>query len=67
MRHPLRCASWTAVAADLADPSWAGALLAAGFDPSKPTVWVAEGECSAWGGVLAIRLCQLVWPSGRQL
>lgn len=43
VRFPLRCASWTAVPCDLQDPSWADALLAAGFDPSKPTVWVAEG------------------------
>lgn len=42
-RFPLRCGSWAAVAADLSDPSWADALLAAGFDPEKPTVWVAEG------------------------
>lgn len=42
--HPLRCGHWAAVAADLSDPSWADALLAAGFDPSRPTVWVAEGE-----------------------
>eukprot|EP00887_Chlorella_sp_A99_P003190 scaffold9.g3190.t1 len=34
--HPLRVATWT-------QPSWLGALRAAGFDPAKPTVWVAEG------------------------
>ncbi|KAL4434648.1 hypothetical protein ABPG77_002771 [Micractinium sp. CCAP 211/92] len=42
-RFPLRCGSWASVPADLGDPAWADALLAAGFDPSKPTVWVAEG------------------------
>ncbi|MGA7206123.1 MAG: SAM-dependent methyltransferase [Specibacter sp.] len=30
------------VAADLAQP-WQGPLLAAGFDPSRHTVWIAEG------------------------
>ncbi len=44
-RFPLRCGSWASVPADLGDPAWADALLAAGFDPSKPTVWVAEGAC----------------------
>ena len=44
VRYPLRCGSWTAVACDLCDPAWAQALLAAGFNPSRPTVWVAEGE-----------------------
>lgn len=34
---------WVAVAADLASPDWLDALEAAGFDPHKPTVWVAEG------------------------
>lgn len=43
VRFPLRCGFWAAVACDLADPAWAEALLAAGFDPRKPTVWVAEG------------------------
>ncbi|KAL4447524.1 hypothetical protein ABPG75_004743 [Micractinium tetrahymenae] len=42
-RFPLRCGSWSAVPADLSNPSWADALLGAGFDPEKPTVWVAEG------------------------
>lgn len=31
-----------AVAIDLRD-DWPGALLAAGFDPAKPTAWIAEG------------------------
>lgn len=44
VQFPLRCGSWTPVACDLGDPSWADALLGAGFDPAKPTVWVAEGE-----------------------
>ncbi|PSC68451.1 general transcription factor IIH subunit 2 [Micractinium conductrix] len=43
VRFPLRCGSWTGVRCDLGEPSWAEALLAAGFDPSQPTVWVAEG------------------------
>ncbi|GLU48167.1 SAM-dependent methyltransferase [Nocardiopsis ansamitocini] len=32
----------TVVRADLRD-DWPGALLAAGFDPRRPTVWLAEG------------------------
>ncbi|MEV7623594.1 SAM-dependent methyltransferase [Actinoplanes sp. NPDC089786] len=32
----------TAVPADLAG-EWASALLAAGFDPSRPTAWIGEG------------------------
>lgn len=41
--HPLRAESWSGVVADLGDPSWVKSLTAAGFDHSKPTVWVAEG------------------------
>jgi O-methyltransferase involved in polyketide biosynthesis len=47
--HPLRAESWVGVAADLGDPAWAQALAAAGFEPGKPTVWIAEG-CDAAGG-----------------
>ena len=43
VQYPLRTYSRQAVAADLGDPSWKTALLNAGFDPSKPTVWLAEG------------------------
>ncbi|WP_081952476.1 SAM-dependent methyltransferase [Kitasatospora phosalacinea] len=32
-----------ALPADLADPGWTDRLLAAGFDPGRPTVWLAEG------------------------
>ncbi|MEV6637916.1 SAM-dependent methyltransferase [Actinoplanes sp. NPDC051470] len=32
----------TAIPVDLAD-DWPSALLAAGFDPSRPTAWIAEG------------------------
>jgi len=32
-----------AVAADLSDGAWPEDLAAAGFDPAKPTAWVAEG------------------------
>ena len=38
---------------DLGEPSWAEALLAAGFDPSQPTVWVAEGEAGSIGNARA--------------
>lgn len=41
--YPLRAASWEGVAADLEGPTWAADLVAAGFDPQQPTVWVAEG------------------------
>lgn len=44
VQFPLRCGSWAAVACDLSDPAWSEALVGAGFDPRKPTVWVAEGE-----------------------
>jgi O-methyltransferase involved in polyketide biosynthesis len=43
VQYPLRTYSRQAVAADLGDPAWKAALLNAGFDPSKPTVWLAEG------------------------
>ncbi|GAB4814180.1 hypothetical protein N2152v2_001226 [Parachlorella kessleri] len=39
----LRVASWAAVAADLEGGGWLAQLEACGFDPSLPTVWVAEG------------------------
>lgn len=43
VQYPLRTYSRTTVAADLGDASWIKSLLNAGFDPSKPTVWIAEG------------------------
>jgi O-methyltransferase involved in polyketide biosynthesis len=42
-QFPLRCGSWAAVPCDLSDASWVDALKEAGWDPAKPTVWVAEG------------------------
>ena len=39
----LRPQSWTPVSADLAQQPLADALRCAGFDPQRPTVWVAEG------------------------
>lgn len=41
--YPIRCESRASVAADLGAASWTVALKEAGFDPSKPTVWIAEG------------------------
>jgi O-methyltransferase involved in polyketide biosynthesis len=41
--YPIRCESRASVAADLGAASWSVALKEAGFDPSKPTVWIAEG------------------------
>jgi methyltransferase (TIGR00027 family) len=32
-----------AVAADMTDPDWAGRLVAAGYDPASPSVWLLEG------------------------
>lgn len=43
VEFPLRCESRTSVAADVGNPEWIKALMAAGFDASKPTVWIAEG------------------------
>lgn len=40
---PIRCESRSSVAADVGDPTWIKALVDAGFDASKPTVWIAEG------------------------
>ncbi|MFJ5230838.1 SAM-dependent methyltransferase [Kitasatospora sp. NPDC088391] len=37
-----RCAR-TVVPADLTDPAWPDRLVAAGFDPGRPTAWLAEG------------------------
>jgi O-methyltransferase involved in polyketide biosynthesis len=42
-RHPLKAASLSFVAADLASPGWSAPLVAAGFDPAAPSVTVAEG------------------------
>ena len=33
----------TAVAVDMRDPDWTGALVDAGYDPSAPSVWLLEG------------------------
>ena len=33
----------TAVAVDMRDPDWTGALVDAGYDPSVPSVWLLEG------------------------
>ena len=41
-RFPLLCASWTGVSLDLQEEGWTKALLAAGFNPGQPTVWVLE-------------------------
>lgn len=41
--HPLRAARYAALAVDLNGRGWSKALLAEGFDPGQPTVWVAEG------------------------
>ena len=43
VEYPLRCEERMSVAADLGHPSWVRSLMEAGFDPNKPTVWIAEG------------------------
>jgi O-methyltransferase involved in polyketide biosynthesis len=43
VQYPLRCASRVGVAADLGHKGWTKSLMAAGFDPNRPTVWIAEG------------------------
>jgi hypothetical protein len=42
VRFPLLVDSWRAVAADLSKVSLSSCLEASGFDPSIPTVWLAE-------------------------
>jgi len=42
-RWPLKAASITSVACDLSRPDWKDQLLAAGFDPAVPSVFLAEG------------------------
>lgn len=41
--HPLRCARWGILSADLGTDGWPAALRAAGFEPDVPTLWVVEG------------------------
>jgi O-methyltransferase involved in polyketide biosynthesis len=43
VEFPLRCECRTSVAADVGNTDWIKALITAGFDASKPTVWIAEG------------------------
>lgn len=42
-RYPLKAESWTALEVDLGVRGWSQRLMAGGFDPSVPTVWLAEG------------------------
>ena len=42
-KYPLQASFWAGVACDFCSPGWTQSLQAAGFDPSQPTVWVAEG------------------------
>lgn len=43
VQHPLRCARWAGVGADVREDSLLAALEAEGFDLQEPTVWVLEG------------------------
>ncbi|WIA12651.1 hypothetical protein OEZ85_006301 [Tetradesmus obliquus] len=43
VRFPLKCSSYTALAADATSSSWLADLAAAGFNQTLPTVWVLEG------------------------
>lgn len=49
-KFPLRVSAWIPLVADVAEPRWRETLVEAGFDPSQPTVWVAEGitMCAWW-------------------
>lgn len=42
-RHPIHVASWHALAADLSGTDWVRALVDAGFEPGRPTLWIVEG------------------------
>ncbi|BDA46207.1 Putative S-adenosyl-L-methionine-dependent methyltransferase [Coccomyxa sp. Obi] len=42
-KYPLRAAKYSTCDADFAVDGWTKSLIAAGFDPSVPTVWIAEG------------------------
>ena len=42
-RHPLKAAAWIPLEADLSEANWSALLIAAGFHPEQPTVWLAEG------------------------
>ena len=42
-KYPLQAASYSVCDADLGSEDWTKRLIAAGFDPSVPTVWIAEG------------------------
>lgn len=41
--HPLKAAAWIPLEADLSEANWSALLIAAGFHPELPTVWLAEG------------------------
>ncbi len=43
MRHPLKAASYTSLTVNLEKEGWSEELLASGFDPAVPSVWIAEG------------------------
>jgi O-methyltransferase involved in polyketide biosynthesis len=43
VEYPLRCDCRASVATDVGESSWMRALIEAGFDRNKPTVWIAEG------------------------
>ena len=42
-RYPLKAAAWVPLEADLSETFWSTLLIAAGFHPELPTVWLAEG------------------------
>lgn len=42
-QFPLRAASYSSCDVDLGSKGWTKDLIAAGFDPEVPTVWIAEG------------------------
>lgn len=42
-KYPFRAASYTSLTVNLEKEGWSQELLAAGFDPATPSVWLAEG------------------------
>ncbi len=43
VKYPLRAASHSSFDVDLGTDGWTKELMAVGFDPKVPTVWIAEG------------------------
>ena len=42
-KYPLKASAWIPLEADLREAGWSALLVAAGFRPELPAVWLAEG------------------------